>query len=264
VLATMQGAPGPSTLAGTPASSVQVSHVMASSARLQHDAKLAEFHGSDAEPARLWQGASQVEAASLFFDGDRHTLAARAGAAGAVVHAVFAGAASRKESGRTNVVRVASQRMDYDDLQREAIFAGTVRIDGTMGNVRAQRAVVFLQPAVKATGDGRTPAASSQATAPANPFSGSIDKVVISGDVVMEQPERHGTGDQLVYTAASDSYVLTGTPGRQPKVVDTKQGSVTGTTLLFGDAGSTIVVAGEPGSDKPNRGRVRTETEVRK
>ena len=44
-----------------PSSSTQVTHVLAASAKLQHASKLAEFHGTDAQPAKLWQGASQVE-----------------------------------------------------------------------------------------------------------------------------------------------------------------------------------------------------------
>jgi hypothetical protein len=44
--------------------------------------------------------------------------------------------------------------------------------------------------------------------------------------------------------------------------VDAQQGNVTGATLLFGDAGSTIVVAGDPTAPKGKGGRVRTETHV--
>jgi len=70
------------------------------------------------------------------------------------------------------------------------------------------------------------------------------------------------TGEQLLYTAASGDYVLTGTPARPPHVVDAQQGNVTGATLLFGAVGSTIVVAGEPGT-RSKATRVRTETRVR-
>jgi len=57
--------------------------------------------------------------------------------------------------------------------------------------------------------------------------------------------------------------VLTGTPGHLPQAVDSQQGTVTGTSLTFGDSGSTIIVAGDPGTPKGNGTRVRTETEVR-
>jgi lipopolysaccharide export system protein LptA len=82
----------------------------------------------------------------------------------------------------------------------------------------------------------------------------------------MEQPGRRATGEELVYTAVTDSFALTGDAGHPPHVVDVKQGNVTGTTLLFGDRGSTIVVAGdtaEGANPSAKHGRVRTETEVR-
>jgi hypothetical protein len=67
----------------------------------------------------------------------------------------------------------------------------------------------------------------------------------------------------MLYTEATGQYVLTGTPGRLPKAIDAQQGTVTGTTLIFSDSGSTIIVAGEPATSKGNGTRVRTETEVR-
>jgi lipopolysaccharide export system protein LptA len=246
------------------ASTQPPAHVLAASARLSRNTKLLEFQGTDAQPARLWQGASQVDAASLLLDGDRHTLAARPANADALIHAVFAGATAQPTTNSSNrnapkpgdVVRVASQKMDYADLQREARFAGAVRIDGLTGDVRGQRAVVLLN------------AAKNDATraATATPFggtTGSIDRVVITGDVQLQQPGRQGTGESLVYTAASNNYVLTGTTARPPKITDAQQGTVTGTTLVFADSGSTIIVAGTPASSKGSGTRVRTETEVR-
>jgi lipopolysaccharide export system protein LptA len=56
--------------------------------------------------------------------------------------------------------------------------------------------------------------------------------------------------------------VLTGTAAVPPLIVDAQQGNVTGTTLLFSDAGSTIVVSGDPKALKGKGGRVRTETHV--
>jgi lipopolysaccharide export system protein LptA len=161
--------------------------------------------------------------------------------------------------------------MDYNDLLHEATFAGGVQVDGTMGEVRGQRATVFLTPATKAE-EGKEgassqarqtgPAQAGSATSPAGLFGGSLDRVVVSGDVRMEQPGRQGLGEQLLYTAATGKYVLTGSPEHPPRIVDAQQGSVTGAILVFSDAGSTIVVAGGPGA-KSGSGRVRTETEVR-
>jgi lipopolysaccharide export system protein LptA len=87
----------------------------------------------------------------------------------------------------------------------------------------------------------------------------SVEKIVMSGAVKVQQPGRVGTGEQLLYTAATGEFVLTGTPGHPPHLVDEKQGSITGATLLFRSADSTIVVAGEPASR-----RVHTEMTIRK
>jgi lipopolysaccharide export system protein LptA len=144
--------------------------------------------------------------------------------------------------------------MDYNDVQREAVFSGGVQMEGTLGEIRSQRALVYLTPAQP--GDAKR-------TAQPTPTNGSLERVIVLGALQMEQPGRHGTGEQLLYTAATGNFVLTGTPDHRPMVVDAQQGSVTGTSLTFGAAGSTIVVAGEPGSPTTKHARVHTETEVR-
>jgi lipopolysaccharide export system protein LptA len=237
--------------------------VLSNSARFEHATQIASFYGTDAQPARMWQEASQVQAATLRFDGVSRTFSARPAKPGTLLHAIFASNPTAPRPGHTaraaSIVRIASPKMDYNDLQREATFSGGVTIDGTMGEVRGQHAVVFLAAA-------NQPAATKQAAsvlhAQPDPLNGSIDRVIVYGSVQMEQPGRHGTGDQLVYTAANGSYILTGTPADPPHIVDAQQGNVTGATLLFGDAGSTIVVAGDSGASKGKGGRVRTETHV--
>ena len=88
--------------------------------------------------------------------------------------------------------------MDYTDAQREATFVGAVRIDGLSGNARSQRAVVFLTPAKSGA---------STAAAPFGGSGGSVDHLVLNGDVQLEQPGRRATGETLLYTAANGRYV---------------------------------------------------------
>jgi lipopolysaccharide export system protein LptA len=253
VEATMENKPRDGGAAGASRKAAPVTHVLAGSARFGHATKTAEFRGTDAQPARMWQDASQVQAADLLFDGGRRTFSARPAAAGGMIHAVFAGAAVAPKAGAdakpASIVRVASPRMDYNDSLREATFSGGVTMDGSTGEVHGERAVVFLTPVPK----------QALVQVRANPFGsggpgGSVERAVVSGGVVMEQPGRRGTGEQLLYTAATGEYVLTGTAAAPPEVVDERQGSVTGATLLFREAGSTIVVAG---------GRVRSEMSVK-
>ncbi len=262
VQATMEGAQRDG---GTSAKAAPVTHVLAATAHFEHAAKTAEFRGTDAEPARMWQDASQVQAATLLFDGVRRTFSARPDAAGGMIHAVFAGTPATPKPGAAarpaSILRVTSPKMDYNDLLREATFSGGVTMDGSMGEVRGQRAVVFLTPAMKQTENAAQTAKAVQPS-PFGGSGGSIDRVVLSGDVQMDEPGRHGTGEQLLYTAATGSYVLTGTPVAPPLVVDARQGSVTGATLVFSDQGSTIVVAGDAGAAKAQGGRVRSEMSV--
>jgi lipopolysaccharide export system protein LptA len=264
-----------STVGGTssaPDSADQITHILSASAHFVHDTRFATFSGTTAKPAQMWQGASQVQAATLFFDGVKRTFSARMDGPGGLVNAVFASAHGKAKPGTpsqaASIVRVSSPKMDYNDLTRNATFTEGVTIDGTMGEIRGKQAVVFLTPASPRTLPGTAgPARATGATpgilnAQPSPLNGSIDRVVIDGAVQITQPGRRGTGEQLLYTAATGSYVLTGSVSAPPRIVDAQQGSVTGKTLLFTDGGSTIVVAGGTGAPTAAGARVRTETRV--
>ncbi len=239
-----------------------VTHVLAASAHFDDATRFATFNGTDAAPARMWQDASQVQAATLVFDGIKRTFGARPGKPDGLIHAILASNAPSSKPGAPvhlpGMIRVASRKMDYNDLQREATFSEGVTIDGTMGEVRGKYAVAFLAAAHAPVPTHSLPTLLGQP----NPFSGSIDRVVVYGAVQIDQPGRHGTGDQLLYTAAQANYILTGTPSSPAHISDTQQGNVTGATLIFGDAGSTIIVAGEQGAAKGKAARVHTETYI--
>lgn len=231
----------------------EASHVMSDSAKFSHGAQLAEFTSTDAHPAKLWQEGSQILAAKLTLDGVNRNLIARPAAPKGTVSAIFTSAPTASATA-PRVLRVSSPAMDYADKSGEAVFTGGVTMHAATGDIRAQRAVVFLKK-------GTTPAAASTVAASAAPATGQIDRAVLSGDIHLMQPGRSGTGEQLLYTASTDSFVLTGTPARAPHIVDAQQGSISGATLLFGAADSTIIVSGTSGAKSPG-GRVRTETTV--
>jgi lipopolysaccharide export system protein LptA len=255
----MRGSATPASPAPAP-----MTHVLSASAHFDHATQLANFYGTDAQPARMWQNGSQVQAATLLFDGTKRTFSARPAKSGSLIHAIFASnpATPRTDTSpkAASIIRVASPKMDYNDLKREVTFSDGVTIDGTMGEVRGQRAAVLLLPATAPLTDKREPSAALEPRP--SPLNGSVDRIVVYGAVQLDQPGRHGTGEQLLYTAARGTYILTGTPTAPPHIVDAQQGNVTGATLRFGDAGSTIVVAGDPAAPKGKGGRVRTETHV--
>jgi lipopolysaccharide export system protein LptA len=274
-----------------------VTHALAQRATLRKAAQTVEFTGTDAAPARMWQGASQVEAANLLLDREHDSMQAWPAASSGFVIAVFAeekgpgsraqgpedqgargsGAKGEKVGGfelkGDKVMRVTSKRLNYSGASHEVVFTGGVTAEGEDGQVRAQRGVAFLTPK-QGTGSrdqGSGPEAKGpegqRATGPEvragkgqpDPVASSVEKIVMSGAVKVQQPGRVGTGEQLLYTAATREFVLTGTAANPPHLVDDKQGSITGATLLFRSPDSTIVVAGEPAAR-----RVHTETTIKK
>ena len=89
---------------------------------------------------------------------------------------------------------------------------------------------------------------------------GSVERIVATGHIEMEQPGRRATGEQVVYTASDGMAVLTGTATVLPKVVDAQQGTVTGTSLRFHSGDDSVVVSNGGSGD---RQKVRTETRVK-
>jgi lipopolysaccharide export system protein LptA len=169
--------------------------------------------------------------------------------------------------GKTDVVRVASRELVYSDEARKAEFTGGVEVESRDGSMRAQQAVVYLKPGQKEVaekaflkGDGAKTSVGSAAGG-SGFMSGSVERMVATGHIEMEQPGRRATGEQVVYTASDGMVVLTGTATVLPKVIDDQRGTVTGTSLRFHSGDDNVVVSngGESGAGQ----RVRTETRVK-
>jgi lipopolysaccharide export system protein LptA len=263
---------------GQPGSAEPV-HVLATRAEMKHDSQVAKFYGVPGKPARLWQGASQVDAPVLEFEQRQRRLLAHGEGHGApmAVHTVLVGGgASGKANGsktgkpsggvgKTDVVRVVSKDLVYSDEARRADFTGGVQVDSVDGSMRGEQVVVYLQAAPAKS----SPAGGAQvgdkkvsgAVAGGGFMGGSVERVVASGHIEMQQPGRRATGEQVVYTASDGMFVLTGTATVLPKVVDDLQGTVTGTSLRFHAGDENVVVSnvGETGAGQ----RVRTETRVK-
>jgi lipopolysaccharide export system protein LptA len=270
---------------GQPGSTDEPVHVLAARAELKHDSQVAKFYGVPGRPARLWQGASQVDAPVLEFEQKQRRLLAHGEGQGAptAVHTVLVGGgASAKASGskagkpsggsgKTDVVRVVSRELVYSDEARRADFTGVVQVESADGSLRGQQVVVYLQAAaVKASQTGGARVGASGVAVGKNAsggavgggfMGGSVERIVANGHIEMQQPGRRATGEQLVYTASDGMFVLTGTSAAMPKVVDDLQGTVTGTSLRFHAGDENVVVSngGESGAGQ----RVRTETQVK-
>ncbi len=260
-------------------------HVLAGSAQLKHDSQIAIFTGVPGRPARMWQGASQVDAPVLQFDRKQQRLLAHGeGQGGAMaVHTVLVSAGSAGSSGKAaaakpkatgkllgggkdGVVRVASRELTYSNETRKAEFSGGVEVESRDGTMRGQQVVVYLQPAQTgktAPKDGGRAEVAKTGLAAGGPgfMAGSVERIVATGHIEMEQPGRRATGEQLVYTASDGMFVLTGTRAVPPKVVDDQRGTVMGTSMRFHSGDDNIVVSN--GGERDAGARVRTETQVK-
>src|ERR1700722_17637241 len=202
-----------------------VVHVLAARAELKRAADQTIFYGGAGRLARLWQGGSQVEAPVLQFEQKQRRLVARGEGQGSpmAVHTVLVGHGSGKAgagksgAGNGGAVRVASRELVYSDEARRAEFSGGVQVENATGKMRGQGVMVYLQAAA----GGNKPAGDVKAVGmPGGFMGGSVERIVVTGQVEMEQLGRRATGEQLVYTAGDGLFVLTGTAAAPPKVMD--------------------------------------------
>jgi lipopolysaccharide export system protein LptA len=239
-------------------------HVLADRAQMMHASSRAIFHGAADKPARLWQGAPQVEAPVIELDQVKRTLNAHDESPDTIsptVHAVLIGTRAAKPGSpsRPSVVRVASRTMVYSDLARQADFTGGVTVEDADGVLRARQATAYMQPA-PAAGSGASKKSPSKDAPAGVLFGGGVERIVASGTIEMDQPGRRAAGEQLVYTASDGMFVLTGTPAAPPKLIDEVQGTVTGTSVRFHTGDDKVMVTGAPNNSSQ---RVHTVTRVK-
>ncbi len=128
--------------------------------------------------------------------------------------------------------------------------------------MRGQEAVVYLQAARKGVAKRATQKTDSGAV-PGGFMEGSVERMVATGHIEIDQPGRRATGERVVYTASDGMFVMTGTAASPPKIVDETRGTVTGASLRFHAGDESVMVSnGVNGAD--SKQRVRTETRVKK
>ena len=249
----------------------QSTHVIARQALLLHDAQKAIFTGQ----ARLWQGGNSVEAPVIELSQKMQTLAAYGNEpCMECVHATFLGQSAeptqqgRQKTSKTgelgnrelSTFRVLSARLLYSDAERKATFSYQVEAISSSGKVFADRAEVFLTPAAThSQGKMVTTSAEKEQNASSqrnNVSQSSVERIIATGHVVLEQPGRRGAGTRLVYTASDGHFVLTGDGANPPQVVDSIQGTVTGQVLTFSSQTQAIIVSGTPNDEAVTKTRV--------
>ena len=176
------------------------------------------------------------------------------------------GLMEEKENRGPATYRLLSARLLYSDAERKATFSDHVEAISSSGNVFADYAEVFLTPA-NVHSQARSGVASAQTANQETPNKksshsnnspqSSVERIVATGHVVVEQPGRRGTGTRLVYSASDGEFVLTGDGAHPPQVVDSIQGTVTGEVLTFSSQTQAIMVSGSPNGTAVTKTRVR-------
>ena len=187
--------------------------------------------------ARLWQNANVIEAPSIEFDRNHRSVVAR----GTPAHAVSTVLVQTEKSGKVTPVKITSTRFTYNDEERKAHFEGAVQAKGPDLMIAANAMDVFLH--------SRDQATPNQALA----GTGKIDRIIANDHVVITQPNRTATGDQLVYTSSDDKFVLSGGP---PSIFDAEQGKITGVSLTLFRHDGRVLVEGNSTSPTVTQTRV--------
>jgi lipopolysaccharide export system protein LptA len=206
-------------------------HVTGSSATMNSATGVARY-----TKARLWQGPNIVEAPTISFDRTKRSLQAQGGQGGRVA-SVFV---QKDKNGKLTPVNVTSDRLSYVDAERRAVFSGNVVVHAQDAMITSATVQVILLPK---KGQAENQSASQ------------LERIEAQGDIKIEQGSRKATGNKLVYTAAEEKMVLTGTPEKLPSIFDAERGQISGDSLtFFTHDGRVLVDSGETSKTEiPNR-----------
>ena len=172
---------------------------------------------------RLWQDATSVEAPSIEFHRDRRYVLAQ----GTPDQRASTTLTQADKQGRVTPIAISADRLTYFDDARKVRFEGKVVAISKDITATAAEMDCFLQ----ASGTGND--------SPKPATAGTLDRIVASGGVIVTQNGRRASGDQLVYTAADDKFVMT---GGSPSIFDAERGLITGVSLtLYGHDGRVLV-----------------------
>jgi lipopolysaccharide export system protein LptA len=164
--------------------------------------------------ARLWQGPNIVEAPTINFDRNKRSLQAQGSQSGQVA-SVFV---QKDKNGKLTPVNVTSDKLSYVDSERKAVFSGNVIVRTQDTTIDSDTVQVILLP--------RKNQAETQSAS-------QLDRIESQGDIKIQQGSRKATGTRLIYTAAEEKMVLTGTPNKRPSIFDAERGQITGDSLTF-------------------------------
>jgi len=210
-------------------------HVTADRMSLNRDPAVAVYTGN----ARLWQDANLVTAPSIQFNRRDRSILAR----GSATEAISTVLISSTKDGKKAPLAITSEVLSYVDSERKVHFGDGVTVKGSDFNLTCLQMDAFLQK--------KGP--NLQAKKTITPETGNLDRIVATGQVVITQPGREATGDQLVYTESDDKFVLNGGP---PSIFDAERGRITGVSLTLFRGDDRVLVEGT------NTSPITTQTRV--
>jgi lipopolysaccharide export system protein LptA len=207
-------------------------HVTANKMDVRRASSVALYSGN----VRLWQDSNVIQAPTIQFDQAQRSILATGD--GQPVSTVLVEIAS---DGKVTPVTITSRRLSYADSQHVAQFTGGVTARGSDGTMTAASMDAYLVPR------------SQEKASDVSHGQGQLDRIVANGDVSVSQPGRRATGQNLVYTAVDDRFVMTGGP---PSIFDAEHGKITGDSLTFYKRDDRVLVEGREASPTVTTTRV--------
>jgi lipopolysaccharide export system protein LptA len=220
-------------------------HVVSRTMTANRSTAVAVYTGN----ARLWQNSNVVEAPVLQFDREHRALVAE-GNSSQVVKTVVV---QVDKTGKVTPVVITSAHLTYNDSDRKVVLNGGVTAKGSDTTMKARQMTVFLMSRSKAQDTAGKTATDTASSASSWGTPGQVEKIVAENEVVITEPERRATGDQLTYLAGEEKFVLT---GGSPSIFDAERGKITGDSLTFYRHDDRVLVEGRTTSPAVTRTQV--------
>ena len=213
-------------------------HVVAQDAELKRSSGAATFKGN----VRLWQEGNSIAAPVVVLDRTKQALTAQSTNAKTPVQVVLVtamgvlpGEQTRPKQNGPAVITVTGGDLKYSGAERKAIMRAGVCRDVVATTADAKTTSNEVELVLLPAGDH----------ARGNGASGQVDRMTSRGHVEVSSSGRRGVGEKLVYTNDTGDFVLTGSTGAPPQLIDPAHGTVTGQALIFNSRNDSVRVDGE-------------------
>jgi lipopolysaccharide export system protein LptA len=190
--------------------------VNVTAARLVYDSRTrrATYTGD----ARLWQGETAVQGATIVLDEEKGDLTAQ-GQVRSTLRLARRSVEGAPGEARTTVL--TADRLVYEDAARRATYTTDARMNGPEGDVRAATIELYLDEAGRA-----------------------LERAEAYTAVSLRTDTRAATGARLTYHVADERYVMSGSPVRVLEQLPEECRETLGRTLTFFRSADTISVDG--------------------